>query len=221
MGGDVERVRVAAVNDYEIVVAGLAAMLAEHSDRLVVMDAIIAGEPLKAPVDVALYDTFGRVGLAADALRMLAAMDDVGRVAVFTNDLDPRLIAEAEEAGARGFISKQLSGDAIADAVVRIAQGELVIATHAAPVAERPHLDWPGRTQGLTERESEVVVLAAEGLSNREIAAALFLSPHTVKGYVSQALRKLGLRNRVEAAAFVNAGGAFARTARKLDLPES
>jgi DNA-binding NarL/FixJ family response regulator len=131
------------------------------------------------------------------------------------------LIAAAAATGARGFISKQLSGDAIADAVVRIAQGELVIATGAGPVAERPHLDWPGRSQGLTERESEVVVLAAEGLSNREIAAALFLSPHTVKGYVSQALRKLGLRNRVEAAVFVNSGGAFARTARNIEPPPS
>src|SRR5262249_17315065 len=76
------------------------------------------------------------------------------------------------------------------------------------------NLDWPGKAQGLTERESQVVVLAAEGLTNREIAVALFLSPHTVKGYVSQALSKLGLRNRVEAAAFVNAGGAFARSRR-------
>jgi DNA-binding NarL/FixJ family response regulator len=212
----VDRVRVAAVNDYEIVVAGLAAVLAEHEDRLVVMEAIVIGEPLRAPVDVALYDTFGRVGLAADNLRLLAAMPGVARVAVFTHDLHEQLITEAREAGARGFISKLLSGDEIADAVVRISQGEYVVATHAAPRADRPHLDWPGRAQGLTERESEVVVLAAEGLSNREIAGALFLSPHTVKGYMSQALRKLGLRNRVEAASFVNAGGAFART-----LPDS
>ena len=209
------------MNDYEIVVAGLAAVLAEHADRLVVMDAVVIGEPLHAPVDVALYDTFGRVGIAADNLRLLTAMSDVGRVAVFTNDFHDQLLSEAREAGAHGFISKLLSGDEIADAVVRIAQGEFVVATHAAPRADRPHLDWPGRAQGLTERESEVVVLAAEGLSNREIAAALFLSPHTVKGYVSQALRKLGLRNRVEAAAFVNAGGAFARTIRDVGHPAS
>jgi DNA-binding NarL/FixJ family response regulator len=146
-------------------------------------------------------------------------MPDVGRVAVFTHDFHEQLIAEAREAGAHGFISKLLSGDEIADAVARIGQGEFVVATHAAPAADRPHLDWPGRAQGLTERESEVVVLAAGGLSNREIAAALYLSSHTVKGYMSQALRKLGLRNRVEAAAFVNAGGAFARTARDSDHP--
>jgi DNA-binding NarL/FixJ family response regulator len=207
----VERVRVAAVNDYEIVVAGLAALLAAHEDRLVVVDAIVVGGPLRAPVDVALYDTFGRAGLAGDSLRELAATPGVGRVAVFTNDLHPRMIEEARDIGARGFISKRLSGDAIADAVVRVAHGELVVALDAAAPVDRPVLDWPGKEQGLTERESEVVVLAAEGLSNPEIATALFLSVHTVKGHMSQALRKLGLRNRVEAAAFVGAGGAFAR----------
>jgi DNA-binding NarL/FixJ family response regulator len=199
------------VNDYEIVVAGLAAMLARHDDRLAVMDAIVIGEALRAPVDVALYDTFGRQGVAASALRTLLAMDDVGRVAVFTNDLHPDLVEQAQVAGARGFISKQLSGDEIADAIVRVAHGEIVVATSAAPAHDRSVRDWPGKAQGLTERESQVVVLAAEGLSNPEIARLLYLSPHTVKGYVSQALRKLGLRNRVEAASFVRAGGAFAR----------
>jgi DNA-binding NarL/FixJ family response regulator len=208
---DVDRVRVAAVNDYEIVVAGLAAMLARHDDRLVVMDAIVIGQALRAPVDVALYDTFGRQGVATSALRTLASMADVRRVAVFANDLHPDLIAQAQAAGACGFISKQLSGDEIADAIVRVAKGETVIATTAAPVHDRAVRDWPGKAQGLTERESQVVVLAAEGLSNPEIARLLYLSPHTVTGYVSQALRKLGLRNRVEAAAFVRAGGAFAR----------
>jgi DNA-binding NarL/FixJ family response regulator len=217
----VDRVRVAAVNDYEIVVAGLGAMLARHDDRLAVVDAIVIGESLRAPVDVALYDTFGRQGVAATALRTLAAMPDVGRVAVFTSDLHPELIAQARAAGARGFISKQLSGDEIADALVRVAHGEIVIATTASPRAVRPDLDWPGKERGLTERESQVIVLAAEGLSNPEIATALYLSPHTVKGYISQALRKLGLRNRVEAAAVVRAGGAFARSAPIPDLSTS
>jgi DNA-binding NarL/FixJ family response regulator len=208
---DVDRVRVAAVNDYEIVVAGLAAMLARHDARLQVMDAIVIGQQLRAPVDVALYDTFGRQGVASSALRMLASMPEVGRVAVFTNDLHPDLIAQAQAAGARGFISKQLAADEIADAIVRVAEGELVVATGAAPAHDRPVREWPGKAQGLTERESQVIVLAADGLSNPEIARTLYLSPHTVKGYVSQALRKMGLRNRVEAAAFVRADGQFAR----------
>jgi DNA-binding NarL/FixJ family response regulator len=205
------RVRVAAVNDYEIVVAGLAAMLSNYDDRLEVVDAIVIGAPLRAPVDVALYDTYGRQGIAASALRALADMPDVQHVALFTSDVHPDLVVQAQAAGARGFIAKQLAGDEIADAILRVAKGEVVVATHPSSGRSVGH-DWPGRQQGLTERESQVLVLAAEGLSNREIAGLLYLSQHTVKGYVSQAFRKLGVRNRVEAAAFVRAGGAFARS---------
>jgi DNA-binding NarL/FixJ family response regulator len=204
------------VNDYEIVVAGLAAMLASQ-DPLEVCDAIVIGEPLAAPVDVALYDTYGREGIASGALRTLAATPEVKHVAVFTLDLHRDLIAEAQAAGARGFISKQLTGDAIADAVVWVSRGEVVVAAAPVPRSQRSARDWPGRAKGLSERESQVIVLAAEGLTNREIATALYLSPHTVKGYVSQALRKLELRNRVEAASFVRSHGPFARFERSGD----
>ena len=66
------RFRVAAVNDYELIVAGLAELLARFPDRLVVCDRIVLGEPIDTPIDVALYDTYGRVGIAAPALRALA-----------------------------------------------------------------------------------------------------------------------------------------------------
>jgi DNA-binding NarL/FixJ family response regulator len=216
-----DRVRVAAVNDYEIVVAGLAAMLSKYEDRLAVVDAIVIGESLRAPVDVALYDTFGRQGVGAAALRTLVDMPRVHHVAIFTSDLHPDLVAQAQAAGARGFIAKQLAGDEIADAILRVAKGEVVVATHASSIGPDVDRNWPGRQQGITERESQVLVLAAEGLSNREIAAVLYLSQHTVKGYVSQALRKLGLRNRVEAAAFVRAGGWFARSGGEIGLPSN
>ncbi len=205
-------VRVAAVNDYELVVAGVADLLRRHPDRLVVVDRLIIGDPVDTPIDVALYDTYGRVGIADEALRALLATPEIDRVAVFTLDLSPRLIEDGRTAGATGFISKALSGDEIADAIVRVASGESVVAgPGAASGPASDALDWPGREDGLTERASQVLVLAAEGMTNREIADALYLSYETVKGYMSQVLETLELRNRVEAAAYVHRSGAFLR----------
>jgi len=207
----VKRVRVAAVNDYALIVAGVVELLSRFPDRLEVVDAIVIGEEVSAPVDVALYDTFGREGVASTALRTLVDTPKIDRVAVFSLDLHPDLISEARTAGASGFISKSLSGEEIADALVRIANGEVVVAGTPSPRASLADLEWPGKADGLTERESQVLVLAAEGLSNREIGAALFLSAETVKGYLSATLRKLELRNRVQAAKYVHQSDAFRR----------
>ena len=204
-----ERVRVAAVNDYEIVVQGLAALLARHDDQLEVVDAIIIGQPLDGPVDVALFDTFGRHGVGVGALRELSAMPEVDKVALFTLELTPDAVAEARQAGAVGFISKGLTGAEIADALVRIAKGEGVIAGTPGPPVPPDDLDWPGKDAGLTEQQSQILALLAEGLSNREIAVAMYLSPETVKTYLRPIYRTLGVRNRVEAAAWVHGAGSF------------
>ena len=111
----------------------------------------------------------------------------MSKVAIFSLHLHPDLIAEGRAgAGARGFIAKDLPSEEIVGALLRVATGELVTATASVGLAHGT-LDWPGRGRGLTQRQSEVVVLAAEGLSNREIAAALFLGTETVKDYLSQA----------------------------------
>lgn len=212
MGAD-RRVRVAAVNDYELVVDGLATLLGRFPDRLDVVDRIVIGEPLAGPVDVALYDTYGRLGIAAPALRMLASSPEIANVAVFSLQLQREVMVEAVAAGARGFISKGLSSAEIADAVVRVAAGEYVEAFGTRNVANHAELDWPGKDAGLTERESEVLVLAAEGRTNPEIGAALFVGVETVKTHLQRVYGKLGLRNRVEAATFVEREGAFRRVA--------
>jgi DNA-binding NarL/FixJ family response regulator len=203
------RVRVAVVNDYEIVIAGLAALLNQFPDRLDVVQELIIGEPITEPVDVALYDTYGRIGVAAAALRALHDTPGVQHVAMFSLDLGPDLIAEGRSAGADGFISKALPAEEIARALVRVARGELVVATPVTPRAPSATLDWPAKEVGLTERESQVLVLAAEGLSNREIAAALYLSAETVKAHLRQIFRKLAVRNRVEATNYVRTSTSF------------
>ena len=213
-------VRVAAVNDYEIIVAGVAGMLRRFPDRLEVVDQIIVGEALAEPVDVALYDTYGRRGIAEAALQELAAMPEIGRIAIFSLDLNPTLVEAARAAGAHAFISKALPAEDIADAIVRVARGDDLLTEVSRGRPALAELDWPGKEAGLTERESQVLVLASEGLSNQEIAVSLYLSRETVKSYLSEVYAKLRVRNRVEAAQFVRQTGAFSRyrpTARVLE----
>ena len=207
------KVSVAAVNDYELIVAGVASLLAGFPDRLEVRDAILVGQPLRhGPVDVALYDTYGRVGSIDDALHEHVDHDDIGAIAIFTMELNERLVADAERIGATGFISKALPGSDIADAIVAVGQGQRVVAGTPTPLPAHDALDWPGKRDGLSERESQVLVLAASGLTNREIGDAMYLSAETVKSYLAQVFAKLGFRNRVHAAAYVHRSDGFNRS---------
>lgn len=198
-------------NDFELVVDGLACLLGRFPDRIRVADTIIVGDPVDTPVDVVLYDAYGRRGPAADAIRTLVGTAGVGHVALFSLDLADLLVAEARSAGATGMISKTLRGDQIVDALVQVAQGESVLACGTAPGPVEAVLSWPGKSDGLTERESQVLGLAAEGLTNAEIGGLLYLSRETVKSHISRALRKLGLRNRTQAVGYVLAARDYTR----------
>jgi DNA-binding NarL/FixJ family response regulator len=205
-------IRVAAVDDYQLIVDGVASLLRRYPDRLQVCDRIVVGDPIvDGPINVALYDTYGRVGIAEPALRTLIGDPAVERVAIFSLDLRRELIDEAHAAGASGFISKALSGDDIADALVRIAAGEQLEAVGEAIHPAHEHLDWPGKHDGLSERESQALVLCAQGFTNREIATALYVGVETVKTHLRNVFAKLQLRNRVEATIFVERSGAFVR----------
>jgi DNA-binding NarL/FixJ family response regulator len=205
-------IAVAAVNDYEIIVHGLAAMLAPHRDHLVVRERFIIGEPVEnGPIDVALFDTYGRVGIAERALETLTNDGQIRHVALFSLDFPGALVADARRFGVRSFISKTLPGDEVAAALVRTAMGKVVDETGPRRLRSDEARRWPGRDEGLTERESQALVLCAEGLTNREIAAALYVNVETVKSHLQRVYRKLGIRNRTEAARFVVDSGAFSR----------
>jgi len=217
-------VRVAAVNDYELVVAGVATLLEAYPDRLNVRDRLVIGEPISdGPIDVALYDTYGRIGLAAPALTALLAIPEVERVAIFSLDMSPALVDDARRVGAHGFISKALSGDEIADAIVAVAAGQPVFAHDISPTPALADLDWPGKSHGLSERESQVLVLIGEGLNNTEIAKSLYLSVETIKSHISTIFKKIHARNRAQAAAWVARSGAFIRyqPAQPADAPRN
>jgi DNA-binding NarL/FixJ family response regulator len=142
-----------------------------------------------------------------EATRRLVAAGAEARVLILTTfDLD-EYVFEALRAGASGFLLKDVQPAQLVDAVRVVARGEALL----APTVTRRLLDrfarsLPGAPEppapelaGLTDREREVLALLAEGLSNAELAERLFLSETTVKTHVSSILRKLGLRDRVQA----------------------
>ena len=205
-------VRVAAVNDYELIVVGLEHLLRGFPDTLAVCDRIVVGEPIDAPVDVALFDLDGRLGVAGTTLRTLAEDPKVGHVAVFSLELGPDLIAEGRAAGASAFISKALSASEIADEMVPLCRGRPRRRRIAAVlVPPHPGSRWPAQSAGLTRTRKPDAGPPLRGLVESEIAAELFLSAESVKSYVGRIFQKLGVRNRVEAAAFVHRSLDFRR----------
>jgi DNA-binding NarL/FixJ family response regulator len=201
---------VALANDYEIVCAGLEAMLAPYSARIEMVGPISVGAPLPTPIDVTLYDTYGREGLVTDGLRTLVEDPDAGRVALYTFLPSPDLIDLARDLGVAAVLPKTLRAAELVPALESIAAGcEPRVPPRGRSIADER--SWPGKKRGLTERESEAVVLLAQGLRNQEIADALFVSIDTVKTHLRAAFRKLGVSNRAQATATVLRDPAFGR----------
>ncbi|HEX2578179.1 MAG TPA: hypothetical protein VHK88_17665, partial [Aquihabitans sp.] len=146
------RPRVAVVNDYEVVVAGLASILEPFQDRLELVDAILVDEPMAGPVDVALYDTFGRQGLEEIQLKKLLERDEVARVAVYSFNFDEEAVRSALEAGASGYLSKATPATELVGQLEVLARGEQVV-DGALPPGRSPREErgWPGRDLGLSE----------------------------------------------------------------------
>lgn len=210
------KVRIALANDYEIVVAGLASMLADFPNRIEIVDLLIVPDGdvhPDAPVDVLLFDTFGRVGLGLEALGPFLADTRVGHVALYTWHHPAPLVDEALRRGVSGCLSKTTPATDLVDDIERVADGEVVVSGHFGGRLGAEAPDWPGRSAGLTARESEVLALLAAGHRNADIAAALVVTLDTVKTHLRTAYRKLGVTNRAQAVAKVLTDPAFSTTA--------
>jgi DNA-binding NarL/FixJ family response regulator len=203
--------RVALVNDFDVVVAGLAAMLRPFEPDVTVVDVAVGRSTIEAPVDVALFDTFGRPGLEPDRVRALLAQPQVAKVAIYSFEAAPERIDEALAIGAHGYVWKGTTAAELVQDLQRIARGEIVVTTSTRRRRGPTDAPWPGRDRGLSRRESEILALLVQGLSNRQIAAALYLSSETVKTHVRGLYRKLGVNNRVKAAAAALADPTFRR----------
>jgi DNA-binding NarL/FixJ family response regulator len=204
-------IRVLLVDD-EALVRGGFRMILESQDDIEVAGEASDGAEAQEQVrrlrpDVVLMDIRmpGMDGLEA-MRRILGSGSDAPRVLILTTfDLD-EYVYEAMRSGASGFLLKSVRPRQLPDAVRTIAEGESLLAPSVTRrlVEEFVRLPPPGQAvpeavTGLTERELEVLRLIADGQSNAEIAASLFLSEATVKTHVTRLLAKLGLRDRVQA----------------------
>ena len=189
----------ALVNDYEIVVKGLARMFDAYRDRihLVELDAEMS---VDEHVDLALYDTFAQPQGDTVLVERILEGGRVGKVVLYSWNLQPELIEAARRKGASGYLSKSLTAAELVDALEAVHEaGHLVV---GLPEEERDDIiggDWPGRSEGLTAREAEVVALITQGLSNQEVAARSFLSINSVKSHIRSAYRKMGVSTRSQA----------------------
>ncbi len=187
--------RLAIVDDYAVVVAGVSALL--HSERITVVE-VAASRPVVSDVDVILYDTFGQVeGTGIDLVDFVR--DGGAKVVVYSWNLDPQLIDEAIAEGASGYLSKVLTGPEIVAALERIVAGEVVVLTGDRETSAGGAGDWPGRAAGLSSREAEVLALICQGLSNQDIADRAYLGINTVKTYIRTAYRKIDATSRTQA----------------------
>lgn len=186
-------ITVALVNDYEIIVHGLAAMLAQFSDRVTIVDISIGDEP-RRKADVALFDTFAGRRYAIDRAREMARDGFVDHVLLYTWDAGAEFLSLADEAGVSGVALKSQTGSGLVEVIERVAHGERI----GFENIQRGRQAWD--QESLSMREQEVLALIAFGMSNAEIGKELFLSIDTVKTYVRRLYSKLGVRNRAQAA---------------------
>ena len=190
-------VRVAIANDYEIVVVGIAGILERYPDRVTVVE-LDSGVPVRAKVDVVLYDSFGQPqGAEMDVAEVVG--ETGGKVLVFSWNVQPELVEASLKAGASGYISKGVSGDELVDLIERAHSGEQLVPDHQGDAPDGAVGHWPGDDHGLSPREAEVLALICQGLSNEQITNRAYLSINTVKTYVRSLYRKIGVESRTQA----------------------
>jgi DNA-binding NarL/FixJ family response regulator len=206
-------IRLAIVDDYAVVVAGVASFLAEQRIDVVETDASM---PVLTDVDVVLYDTFGQISGEGIDLQDFVRESDA-KVVIYSWNLRPDLIDQAIASGACGYLSKVLTGPVIGDALERTLRGETVILAgdHESSVGGAG--DWPGRSAGLSPREAEVLALIARGLSNQEIAERAHVGINTIKSYIRVAYRKIGVERRTQAVLWAMSNGFGVDTERTVD----
>jgi len=199
-------ITIALVDDYDVVLIGLAHLFDEHRDRVVVAE-IDANAALDDRIDVVLYDSFAQPESDHEEVAALLASDRAGCVALYTWNFHPELVEQAMRLGARGYLSKAMGADELVAAIERIHAGEVVVTEVSGRVRSAPGLDWPGRERGLTDRESEILALITQGKSNAEVARLTYLSPNTVKSYIRSVYRKIGADSRTRAVLWGVANG--------------
>jgi two-component system, NarL family, response regulator DevR len=206
------KIKVFLLDDHAIVRRGLAELINDEEDMMVAGEASRAGDAVArigaTSPDVAILDYQLPDGNGVEVCRDLRDRYPSVACIMLTAFSDDEALFSAIMAGARGYILKQVLGNDLMDSIRRVARGEqLLDPIVTARVLERirtPPKEEPDPLAILTPQERQILVLIADGLTNRQIGERLFLAEKTVKNYVSSILSKLGMERRTEAAVFAS-----------------
>jgi DNA-binding NarL/FixJ family response regulator len=227
-------IRLVVVDDQEVVRAGFSALLETQGDFTVVATVSNGADALRVCIekqpDVVLMDVRMPVMDGIEATAKIASSSSAGtgpRIIMLTTfDLDEH-VYDALNAGASGFLLKDITAERLFDAVRVVAGGEALLAPAVtrrligefARLQPRPAQN-SSQLRALTPRERDVLRLVAEGLSNQEIARRLGVSDETIKTHVSRVLNKLALRDRTQAVvAAYESGLVVPRSGRSAGAP--
>jgi len=216
-----ERVlRVLIVDDHEVVREGLRSLLNRRPGISVVGEAgnvaAAVSETQRLQPDVVIMDVRLPDGSGVEACREIRQESPEVKVIMLTSYADEEAVFASILAGAAGYLLKQTRGQALADAIEAVAEGgSLLDPAVTQKVLQRVRNMGSRRSDdaisSLSEQEQKILMLIADGKTNKEIAEEIYLSDKTVKNYVSSILSKLNLRRRAEAAAFIARKGLMRR----------
>ena len=200
--------RVLLVDDHEVVRQGLRALLESKDDIEVVGEAGTVADAVRRvgfdEPDVVVMDVRLPDGSGVDACRRIRSRFPDVKVLMLTTYADETVLTEAITAGASGYVLKRIDSDGLVDSVRRVGNGEsLLDAEMTDKLFRKIRTDSDPLLDRLSDRERKILSLIADGKTNRQIAADLFLSEKTIKNYVSTMFTKLGMSRRSEAAAYL------------------
>ncbi len=215
-----QTVRLVLVDDDEIIRNGLQAVLARHGDRVDVVGHVSPNQDVAATVarlrpDVVLVHVGSQGAEALDLAGELVDLSSSWRVAVLSETTDERWLFEALRRGVTAYLSRSLNSSQLVEALVQASAGTPVVdPSLATSVAMRAAYawdghEWPGSWLGLSRRQSDVLRLLTDGLSNQRIAEQLIVGEETVKTHLRHIYRKLGVQDRTQAVALALRQGVF------------
>ena len=219
-GRSARPIRLLLVDDHQMILDGLAAMLHPHGDRAVVVASTTDPDEARlravdAAADVAILDVRMRTTSGLDLCPELLRLAPELKVVLLTIYDDEQYLFQGLRAGAVGYLTKQVDALDLLGHLDRVMAGEIVVdpsmAGKVALSAARLHRGefWPGARLGLSQRESEVLELVVHGNSNRAIARRLVVGEETVKTHVRSIFRKLEVNDRTQAVALALREGLF------------
>ena len=204
--------RILVVDDHEIVRQGIVSLLERREGFQVVAQAGNVAEAIenarKYQPDLVIMDVRLPDGSGIEACREIRAEFPTTRIVILTSYPDEEAVFASIVAGASGYLLKQIRGRDLVSALQSVGRGESLL----DPAVTEKVLDRVRRIASgtytdelaqLTRQEQKILLLIAEGMTNKQIASEIFLSDKTVKNYVSSILAKLNLQRRSQAAAFV------------------